>query len=701
MTNSEEFKAFHGLLMANAPPDFVPWYFPLTPNEKDPDGIEIANRAPDKTPCCGSGWMRFENKVRCAVCKKTGKGSWVSPWARLTDDEATTRLKKGGNVGIAARADDGLVLIDIDNAQFVDMMPKTLTSRTRTRFGRHGFAFTNDFALKVNIPTSDGEVRASDQYVVAPGSFVPTTRAGLEKKVIEKCLKAEEVDKILADPRLGCYTVDSAIPAAFIRYNDLPEFFRTAAEKVTTAPKQEEKPAINQENVHPLYKITYKDIFPNGWDSKRMPHPLHDSETGQNFNVERPHLAQCWRHLVSLTPVQFLAVKAGYCPCEKAGNSHKNGGGGRSQVTGNNEAILAAFKQALKDGLLPADCKPPVDKKQAYEKFEMIPAAQLLKLDITNEKWVVSELVPKAGVTFLVGKSGGYKSFLALQMGRCVSMGERFLKFNTEKTAVLYLDNENGTFELARRAQVLKKPFGEMSFAFSQNVFFDRAKDYEPVEQFLDAHPGALVIADTFRRFIKGDENDSTAVAPALNNMKRMAENYGASFVFLHHVRKMPSNGKKADDSDPGDDIRGSSDIRGVADAIMTLEDKGLGVLRMDQIKRRSGRRLAPSRLEISETAENGFEIQYVGTMMEASSELQTAMEAVSNWAFTNNISEFRKKDVAAALPSISSRTLQRVIGQLVADGKFEMEGARGPYRVKKAVSVPVSETLENELKMD
>ncbi len=123
MTDHKEFEKFHNLLMQTAPKGFIPWLFPVKANGKNPDGFVIARRAPKD----------FKEK----------KGSWKADHARLSKKEAIERLKAGGNVGIAARANDTLVIYDRDHPSVKDKI-KTLTTVSRKRIAGHTFAWSDE-----------------------------------------------------------------------------------------------------------------------------------------------------------------------------------------------------------------------------------------------------------------------------------------------------------------------------------------------------------------------------------------------------------------------------------------------------------------------------------------------------------------------------------------------------------------------------
>jgi len=349
-TDYKELLKFNELLMSNAQKDYIAWYFPVEENGKNPDGLAIYKRAGKTSSCCNANWIKVKRgeKTR-TVCEKcgTGWGSWKAPHARLTIEEAVKRLKEGGNIGIASRDGQLLVIYDRDEASVKDKVA-TLTTTSRKRIAGHSFCWRKkgDESLNTNITTDLGEVRSCDQYVLVAGSYVP--------------VKYSEIKY----GKLGLYSVQNEVAPATITFEDLPTVFLEQVKKnkenivrIDALPKRDFKTVQGNGKQSALFALTIEDVVSvTGFD--RVAHPLHESVSLANFSVS-DNLAHCWRHLVSLNPIQYLCVKAGYLACEEAGSGHWNSNNGASWVTGDDGAIFHAWRQAKIDGIIPSDDKIP------------------------------------------------------------------------------------------------------------------------------------------------------------------------------------------------------------------------------------------------------------------------------------------------------------------------------------------------------
>jgi putative DNA primase/helicase len=332
--------------MQEAPIDYIPWFFPVKQNDKDPDALAIAKQAGDKSPCCNAEWIKVQRgqfkKTMCSKCGQ-GKGSWKAPWARLTIAQAMIRLSLGGNIGIAARATDPLTITDRDDPNVPEIKKETLTTVSRKRIGGHWFGFAGDSKIKCNIPTENqGEHRSKDQYVVAAGSYVPLTQ--------EQINSLPDSEKAFA----GKYTVLKRIKPAILILEDLPDIFLQAKEKVCKIEQEstevKDKPKFNEFcKTTNLFKLKITDIVRN--HSPRFAHPLHGSDTGTNFSVSDDGcIASCWRHEVTLNAAQYLAVKSGKFDCSELGKPHKG-----SSKKMSDKAIFWAWHEAKLEGLLPSN----------------------------------------------------------------------------------------------------------------------------------------------------------------------------------------------------------------------------------------------------------------------------------------------------------------------------------------------------------
>jgi putative DNA primase/helicase len=316
-TNPEEFKRFHILLVRGAPKGYMPFYFPLEQNGKDP---------------------------RKNI-------SWKNN--RKTFGEAYYLMKKGFNIGIAATSNDPLVIVDVDDLEQVPEIKPTLQVTSRKRIGRHNYYFSPDGSAKKNIATKDaGEVRANWQYVVAPGSFVPCSQ--------------EEIDRIPEDEKInaGRYTLNNELPVTEITFEELPDVYKVRYTEIIHDEVEAVTKRIERKFTHRPSSGIHKSAL---WDlditdvsgvrdtqGRRVPMPpeIHGSETGKNCSVSEG-LLHCWRHNVCHNAFSYLAMLAGVMSCERAGRPHGGHYFGADPQDG--ETVFKVWEYAKNQRLIPQD----------------------------------------------------------------------------------------------------------------------------------------------------------------------------------------------------------------------------------------------------------------------------------------------------------------------------------------------------------
>jgi len=326
----EQFEKFYNLLMKEVPEGYIPWFFPCEKNGKNPSPIAILNINPNS------------------------KGSWHHESARLSKEQCIEHIKLGYNIGISARKGDPLILIDIDNLEYLNQTTdNTLVINSRKRQGTHAFCWDKDGSAKINLPTDEGEIRSDNQYVLACGSYVPFN---LDKEKDRKVFEEELLEETKNDPLLGYYTVKEEKIPRFISFDELPKFFKDKEKQnialESSIKQREEKESYSKIGKYTdLFKLKISDITGPVNSGERVGHPLHESDTGANFSLNQDgSLGYCWRHMVSLNAVQYLCVKAGYAKCEDAGTPMK--GRGISKIRGDKKAFKIAYEEALKLNLI-------------------------------------------------------------------------------------------------------------------------------------------------------------------------------------------------------------------------------------------------------------------------------------------------------------------------------------------------------------
>jgi hypothetical protein len=212
--------------------------------------------------------------------------------------------------------------------------------------------------------------------------------------------------------------------------------------------------------------------------------------------------------------------------------------------------------------------------KLLYEKEdnEIYSLKELMNGKYEKPEFWIDNILLKNSITLIAGKSGRFKTMLALYLTLSLSKGQQFL--NTfevrESPKILYYDlDENGKNKFFWRTKYLMNGMG-----LSEDVF-DRLKithgfKSDSLEKELEtAKEYDVIVLDSYRRFLKGDENKSEITNKFFKEYLGKLKELGKTVIVLIHFKKASFD--DFEDDDLVDAIRGSSDIISQADVLYCL----------------------------------------------------------------------------------------------------------------------------------
>jgi hypothetical protein len=236
------------------------------------------------------------------------------------------------------------------------------------------------------------------------------------------------------------------------------------------------------------------------------------------------------------------------------------------------------------------------------------PAAIFAPLETPD--YVVDRIIRRGSLTQLVGYGGGFKTWTALQMVIAVGAGIPWLgRFEVKPGRALYLDYENGQYEMRRRAHALVQCAGlssvpNIGFACMPPVYMSDLKFGATVEPLVDGC--SLLVVDTLKAANPGtDENDSN-MRLGLDALRRVGEKTGCAFLVLVHSKKTSGAASAIDPREAG---RGSSAIYDAADTVFHATYVKGEPLRVEQTKARLGRPVDPFLVTISDVEGGGVRV--------------------------------------------------------------------------------------------
>jgi hypothetical protein len=216
-------------------------------------------------------------------------------------------------------------------------------------------------------------------------------------------------------------------------------------------------------------------------------------------------------------------------------------------------------------------------------KFKLLKVADLIALP--PPAWLIEDMIEENTLAVLYGPSGCGKSFTALDWALSISKGQDWQGHHTKKSRVVYVAGE-GTYGIAKRvrAWMSHNKIEDINRAF----FVLEAPQMLRVEQVhalierikkLPKAPALIVIDTLASCFLGGEENSAKDVGMFVDACRWMQKKTGAAVLLIHHTGK-PSEIR------PRPTERGSSALRGAADAMIRLEiKKGIIIVSNDKQK--------------------------------------------------------------------------------------------------------------------
>lgn len=150
----------------------------------------------------------------------------------------------------------------------------------------------------------------------------------------------------------------------------------------------------------------------------------------------------------------------------------------------------------------------------------------------------VKDWLPKRGKSLLYAPAKAGKSYLCLQLARCVGSEESFLGIPTKRGSVLYVQLELGEEILQARLKQTGKDYGNVFVGTTFAMKLDSPAGQRQLWTALEAVEPSVLIIDPWYKCILGDENESTDARKILDYLDSVIEGFNCSVFIIHHAGK-------------------------------------------------------------------------------------------------------------------------------------------------------------------
>lgn len=169
----------------------------------------------------------------------------------------------------------------------------------------------------------------------------------------------------------------------------------------------------------------------------------------------------------------------------------------------------------------------------------IFPANLFIMKKLPDVPFYVKDWLPKRGKSLLYAPPKAGKSYLCLQLARCIGSEESFLGIPTTKGKVLYIQFELGEEILQHRMKEdTKKDYANVFVGTTFSLKLDSKAGQEQLVRAMEAVEPNVLILDPWYKAILGDENESSDVRKILDFLDTVIEGFNCSILVIHHAGK-------------------------------------------------------------------------------------------------------------------------------------------------------------------
>lgn len=317
-------------------------------------------------------------------------------------------------------------------------------------------------------------------------------------------------------------------------------------------------------------------------------------------------------------------------------------------------------------------------RDEAADTFTATRCADFLAAELTAPLWVVEEILPGGGVSFLFSRPGLGKSFFAFELARCVARAEPFLgRFRVKGEPAIYcnLEMAPSQFQNRLRLREVHHAVGDAPlYLVSQPLALSDGASFARFGALVEKIAPTVVVIDPLIRALPGvDENAAPEVNQALSPAADLARELGFGLLPVHHATK--GQGRFGLDS-----LAGSRDFAARADVALLMQaaegvgDGAEGLLRVTWVKSRWAAATQPLYLRL--------DIDPEGHPALTTAEAPSAKADILELFEMREERDLMRADIVRSLEGVWNQfQVDRALGLLVKEGRLQKPG-RGLYRL-------------------
>ncbi len=237
--------------------------------------------------------------------------------------------------------------------------------------------------------------------------------------------------------------------------------------------------------------------------------------------------------------------------------------------------------------------------------MSLLPVMQAAQLDQQAEetRWLIDGLWAHSAIGLIGGAPKCCKTWFGLDMAISVASGTAALghfKTRGKGTALIYLAEDalpqvRGRIDAICRQRKVDIAGLDLHVITVPALRLDKTEDQERLAETIKELRPQLVLLDPLVRLHRLDENSAAEISGLLGYFRDLQRRFETAVVIVHHASKKQR-------SQPGQALRGSSDLHAIGDCNAYLSRKGERIVLV--LEHRAARSPDPMLLELQSDAE-------------------------------------------------------------------------------------------------
>ncbi len=506
---------------------------------------------------------------------------------KFDDEKLLNHLSHDNNYGIVTGYGN-LRVIDIDDLTLINDIDKKLNTLTiETGSGKRHYYILSNYNKNHVFKKSAGELRCNNYQVVCPNSIHPKTKSPYKilKNTDITYIEEKELLELLKDLLVTKENVGEenqvSVDKNYIEKNIFPTINSDIKLLITSNATKEILTELNIPSRSERDERVINHLLLRGWGSYVksifLLYPIGDKyqKQGDKYLL---HSIKNARIYSGVDDDLFLVLDkeirdGGILLKTKINEYLKRIACVKNTLLQNSLLSALAYKTGINKHVLLQNIKN-ISMNVLCETRKFL-FADLISKDIQEPEYWIKPFIPKNCLAVIGGKPAAYKSMFILSaiLSLKDKKHQKFLgKFETNHNSspkILYYDLETGEDMQARRLQYLING-SNIEIEGSSDCVFKMFFNHENKETELEeCKKYDIIILDSYRRFLKGDENQSDIINDFYREFLFPLREMKKTIIVIHHLKK--GEIKYKDSRDLSEMFRGSGDIVANPDVMLVL----------------------------------------------------------------------------------------------------------------------------------